>query len=40
MSIKTFKKFIEELREQGISIEKLRLSQVSESMKLYKILNK
>lgn len=36
MSVKTFKKFIEELREQGISIEKLSW----ESMKLYKILNK
>lgn len=40
MSVKTFKKFIKELRDQGISIEKLSLSQVSESMKLYKILNK
>ncbi|MDU3583774.1 hypothetical protein ACV3P9_14240 [Clostridium perfringens] len=40
MSVKTFKKFIEELREQGVSIEKLSLSQVSESMKLYNILNK
>ncbi|STB44222.1 Uncharacterised protein [Clostridium perfringens] len=27
MSVKTFKKFIEELREQGISIEKLITSK-------------
>ena len=31
--------FIEELREQGIKVEKLNLSQVSESIKLYKVLN-
>lgn len=39
MNTKLFKKFIEELREQGIKVEKLNLSQVSESIKLYKVLN-
>ncbi|MDU8990781.1 MAG: hypothetical protein E7H54_16630 [Clostridium perfringens] len=39
MNIKVFKKFIEELRGQGIKIERLNLSQVSESIKLYKVLN-
>lgn len=39
MSVKIFKMFIEELKEQGIKVEKLNLSQVSESIKLYKVLN-
>ncbi|MDU7005695.1 MAG: hypothetical protein E6360_18100 [Clostridium sp.] len=39
MNTKLFKKFIEELREQGIKVERLNLSQVSESIKLYKVLN-
>lgn len=39
MSVKIFKMFIKELREQGIKVEKLNLSQVSESIKLYKVLN-
>lgn len=39
MNIKVFKKFIEELRGQGIKVEGLNLSQVSESIKLYKVLN-
>ncbi|XZI81570.1 hypothetical protein ACSXED_17610 (plasmid) [Clostridium perfringens] len=39
MSVKIFKMFIEELREQGIKVEKLNLSQVRESIKLYKVLN-
>ena len=39
MNTKLFKKFIKELIEQGIKVEKLNLSQVSESIKLYKVLN-
>lgn len=39
MNTKLFKKFIEELREKGIKVERLNLSQVSESIKLYKVLN-
>lgn len=39
MSVKAFKKFIEELRVQGIRVETLKLSQVNESIKLYKVLN-
>lgn len=40
MNTKLFKMFIEELKEQGIKVEKLNLSQVSESIKLYKVLKK
>lgn len=40
MSVKIFKKFIDELRDQGISVETLKLSEVSESIKLYKFLSK
>lgn len=39
MNTKLFKKFIEELRGQGIRVETLKLSQVNESIKLYKVLN-
>ena len=39
MNTKLFKKFIDELIEQGIKVERLNLSQVSESIKLYKVLN-
>ncbi|WP_264319031.1 hypothetical protein [Clostridium perfringens] len=38
MSIKYFKKFLDELREQGIEVERLRLYQVSESIKLFKLI--
>lgn len=40
MNIKLFKNFIQELIGQGIKIEYLSVSQVSESIKLYKVLNK
>ncbi|HFD2049138.1 hypothetical protein [Clostridium perfringens] len=39
MSIKDLKRFIIELREQGIEVKNLKVSQVYESIKLYKILN-
>ena len=39
MNTKLFKMFIKELIEQGIKVEKLNLSQVSESIKLYKVIN-
>ncbi|WP_415348567.1 hypothetical protein [Clostridium perfringens] len=38
MSIKYFKKFLDELREQGIEIENLKICQVSESIKLFKLI--
>ncbi|MDM0612643.1 hypothetical protein QTH09_16645 [Clostridium perfringens] len=38
MSIKYFKKFLDELREQGIEIENLKIYQVSESIKLFKLI--
>ncbi|WP_283697836.1 hypothetical protein [Clostridium perfringens] len=38
MSIKYFKKFLDELREQGIEVERLRLYQVLESIKLFKLI--
>lgn len=39
MNIKVFREFIEELIGQGIRVETLKLSQVNESIKLYKVLN-
>ncbi|KXA01552.1 hypothetical protein [Clostridium perfringens] len=38
MSIKYFKKFLDELRDQGIEIENLKVYQVSESIKLFKLI--
>ena len=38
MSIKYFKKFLDELREQGIEIENLKIYQVSGSIKLFKLI--
>ncbi|MDU4605589.1 hypothetical protein ACV3OB_15240 [Clostridium perfringens] len=38
MSIKYFKKFLDELREQGIEIKNLKIYQVSESIKLFKLI--
>lgn len=39
MSVKTLRAFINELREQGIKVERLSLANVSESIKLFKTLN-
>ncbi|EDT23140.1 hypothetical protein [Clostridium perfringens] len=38
MSIKCFKKFLDELIEQGIEVENLKIYQVSESIKLFKLI--
>ncbi|WP_265870388.1 hypothetical protein [Clostridium perfringens] len=38
MSVKYFKKFLDELREQGIEIKHLKIYQVSESIKLFKLI--
>lgn len=38
MSIKYFKRFLNELIEQGIEIENLKVYQVSESIKLFKMI--
>ncbi|WP_283696375.1 hypothetical protein ACSW8X_16745 (plasmid) [Clostridium perfringens] len=40
MSVKYFKRFINELIEQGIEIENLKVYQVSESIKLFKMIEK
>ncbi|HII4398319.1 hypothetical protein ACSXB8_16290 (plasmid) [Clostridium perfringens] len=40
MNVKLFKNFIQELKVQGVKVEYLLVSQVSESIKLYKVLNK
>lgn len=38
MNIKCFKKFLDELIEQGIEVENLKIYQVSESIKLFKLI--
>lgn len=38
MDISLYKRFIEELKYQGIQIEKLTLKQVSKSLELYKFV--
>ncbi len=38
MSIKYFKKFLDELRDQGIEIENLKIYKVSESIRLFKLI--
>lgn len=38
MSINLYKKFIEELKNQGIQIDKLTLKQISKSLELYKVI--
>lgn len=38
MSIKLYKRFIEELQEQGVKVEILTLKQVSKSLELYKVI--
>ncbi|EPB9414642.1 hypothetical protein ACRTAI_003002 [Clostridium perfringens] len=40
MSVKYFKRFINGLIEQGIKIENLKVYQVSESIKLFKMIEK
>lgn len=38
MSISLYKRFIEELQEQGVKVEILTLKQVSKSLELYKVI--
>ncbi|WP_436513824.1 hypothetical protein [Clostridium thermobutyricum] len=38
MSISLYKRFIEELQEEGVKVERLTLKQVSKSLELYRIL--
>ncbi len=38
MSIKLYKRFIEELQGQGVKVEELTLKQVSKSLELYKVI--
>lgn len=40
MNIKQYKKLISDFISQGIKVNELTLIQISESIKLYKILNK
>lgn len=39
MNINLYKEFIQELKNQGINVKELLVSQISESIKLYKIIH-
>lgn len=40
MSLILFQEFLRELENEGIKVNKLKLKNVKESIKLYKVLNK
>lgn len=39
MSLECYKRFLEELRQQGIKVEKLTMKSIESSLKLYKLVN-
>lgn len=40
MSVKMYKNLIEQMIEEGIKVEKLKITDIKESIKLYKMFNK
>lgn len=40
MNIKLYKKFIQELINEGVKVQDLTLKQISKSIELYRVVNK